>query len=461
MQQENIWWKKDLLLFSIYLCFFLFLTSCEDLIIPDPPPNPSGQTPDTISENLVVRIYFDASVSMQGFVVPNSTQYKNILRPLESVITSSWKNGKTEFFSFGENVQKIDRDRYLSVGSVDFYVEWRTYIQKIFEYEQQLVKDKIGINNTSHDSLDVDTSSNDTNDSTEENHIVVIVTDLFQDRRDVNLLVSQLKEKYIKQGVEVGLLGLRSEFDGKVYNLGTAPLPYRNKSGNPETFRPFYLLVIGKHADIAHYFDRLMANGFTDAQTIIFSRYLVNPILSFEDVTPEFDNLIRDTIAEERDPRVKEYRITNRDESSTISTKLKLILLPHVISFVPEEFDISIDAEHRPDTDGINEVSLDAQRCLQVTSTHFENDDSTELSVDFNLDSGSLLDRRIYLYSVTLRPDIDSFKEPDWCSEWDMGDERNGAKTLNLLNFVRDLTQVTVVEHEPIIAKFHFYIEKR
>ena len=82
------------------------------------------------------------------------------------------------------------------------------------------------------------------------------MTDLFQDRRDVNLLVSQLKDKYIKNGLEVGLLGLRSEFNGKVYNLGTTPILYRSTPDNPETFRPFYLLVLGRHADIAHYFDR-------------------------------------------------------------------------------------------------------------------------------------------------------------------------------------------------------------
>ena len=99
---------------------------------------------------------------------------------------------------------------------------------------------------------------------------------------------------------------------------------------------------------------------------------------------------------------------------------------------------------------------------MAVSST-LSNNDNIELSVNFNLDSGSLPDRRIYLYEIVLRPGIDTFKnkEPDWCSEWNMGDEPNGAKTLNLFNFVRDLTQVTVVEHKPMIAKFHFYIENR
>ena len=462
MQQKEIRWKTSFVLFSFYLCFLIFLTSCDTSKPdpPDPPPvDPSDMVGD-ISDKLAARIYFDASVSMQGFVVPSSTQYKNILRPLESVITSGWKNGNTEFFRFGEQVRPIDRDSYLRTGSVDFYDDLRTYIQNIFEYEDQLVGENIDINNTLEDSIDKDTPSNDINISREENRLVVIVTDLFQDRRDVNLLVSQLKDKYIKNGLEVGLIGLRSEFNGKVYNLGTTPILYRSTPDNPETFRPFYLLVLGRHADISHYFDGIIANGFPEAQTIIFSRYLVSPLLSFEDATiDKLENLNRDTIAKKSDPRVKEYRITDKNKPSQISAKLKFMLLPHVMPFDSDTLDDLITVKHS--SNGTPDVTQKAKNCLKVTSPLLQNDDSNELSIGFTLDSQSLPRKRIYLYEVTLRPGVDKFKEPEWCSEWDMGDERNGAKTLNLVNFVRDLTQVTVRMHQPIIAKFHFYIEKR
>ena len=462
MQQKEIRWKTSFVLFSFYLCFLIFLTSCDTSKPdpPDPPPvDPSDMVGD-ISDKLAARIYFDASVSMQGFVVPSSTQYKNILRPLESVITSGWKNGNTEFFRFGEQVRPIDRDSYLRTGSVDFYDDLRTYIQNIFEYEDQLVGENIDINNTLEDSIDKDTPSNDINISREENRLVVIVTDLFQDRRDVNLLVSQLKDKYIKNGLEVGLIGLRSEFNGKVYNLGTTPILYRSTPDNPETFRPFYLLVLGRHADISHYFDGIIANGFPEAQTIIFSRYLVSPLLSFEDATiDKLENLNRDTIAKKSDPRVKEYRITDKNKPSQISAKLKFMLLPHVMPFDSDTLDDLITVKHS--SNGTPDVTQKAKNCLKVTSPLLQNDDSNELSIGFTLDSQSLPRKRIYLYEVTLRPGVDTFKEPEWCSEWDMGDERNGAKTLNLVNFVRDLTQVTVRMHQPIIAKFHFYIEKR
>ena len=114
----------------------------------------------------------------------------------------------------------------------------------------------------------------------------------------------------------------------------------------------------------------------------------------------------------------------------------------------------------KPDPNGVDEVSPEARECLQVTSTLSENEDSNTLSVNFSLESSSL-ESVVYLYEVTLRPGIDTYRAPKWCSEWDMGAARDGSKTLNLVNFVRDLSQVTARMHLPKIAQFHCYIKKR
>ena len=112
--------------------------------------------------------------------------------------------------------------------------------------------------------------------------------------------------------------------------------------------------------------------------------------------------------------------------------------------------------KHKPDRNGENERSPDAMNCLEVTPTFSEN----ELTVEFALTT-SLPRKAVYLYEVTLHPAIDTYKVPDWCSDWNMGAERNGAKTLNLVNFVRGLTETTVRDHLPKIAQFYFYIKKR
>ena len=211
----------------------------------------------------------------------------------------------------------------------------------------------------------------------------------------------------------------------------------------------------------------MIATGFSDAtddvNTVIFSRYLVNPLLSFADAEIAPENLNGKIINRDhrQNPRLKQYEIVRSSDPAKISAKLEYNPLRHAMFFDSNTVEASIVAEHKPDPEGKNEISLDAQRCLEVTSSHSKNDDSNGLSVEFSLDSQSLPNNRIYLYKVTLRPGIDTFKEPDWCSDWDMRDERNGARTLNLVNFVRDLTHVTTRMHQPIIAKFYCYIEKR
>ena len=472
MQEKEIRWKTSFLFFSIYLCLFIFLTGCDTdkMGIPDPP-EPLPDLPP-VSDSLVARIYFDATLSMQGFVVPGSTHYTRICPALESAIVSGWRDETVSFFRFGERVEPIDRSTYLQVGDENFYqtdIGIKTYIEKIIENEDPLVKPQMEGSNTLEGATEIDVNNmpeEGTEADSTENRLVVIVTDLFQDNGDINRLVPELKEKCIKKGVDVGLFGLRSQFDGTVYDIGIgegSSMRYRSTPGNPETFRPFYLLVLGKHADIAHYFDRLKANGFSGAETIIFSQYLVSPLLSFDGAKIEkLENLIRDTIAEKPDSRLKEYRIRNRDRPSKISAKMKYELLPHAMPFDSNIFESPPEVEHnRYNSDERKEISQAAEKCLGVTSTFAKNGNGDELIVDFELDSRVLPRRTVYLYKVVLRPKIDTYQVPEWCSEWDMGTGRNGAKTLNLVNFVNGLTDIAVSEHQPKIAQFYFYVEKR
>ena len=480
MQRKQIRWKTCLLPFFIYLCFFAFLISCgnnKGTGIPGFQDDTSDLTPGDISDKLVARIYFDATLSMQGFVTPDSTHYTRICPSLESVIVSGWEDETVDFFRFGENVEPIDRSTYLQAGYESFYEQAhifrRTYIEAVIRHEEQFVKVQMEVNSKLEDATETDV--NDTSEATtegitptetvnerkQEGQLVVIVTDLFQDDSDITLLIDHLKEKYIKKGREVGLFGLRSQFDGTVYDIGIgegSSLHYRSTPGNPETFRPFYLLVLGKHADIAHYFDRLTANGFPEAQTIIFSRYLVSPLVSFDSAEIKTDNLNNKIINfdHSQDPRLKQYEIVRSSEPAKISAKMEYVPLPHAMPFDANTFEVPIIAEHKPDRNRENERSPDATNCLEVTPTFSENG----LTVEFALTT-SVPPKAVYLYEVTLYPAIDTYKVPDWCSGWDMGTGRNGARTLNLVNFVRGLTETTVRDHLPKIAQFYFYIKKR
>ena len=468
MQEKKIRREASFLLFSIYLCVFTFLISCDNArMVPPKFEPPRGITPGDISDRLVAHIYFDASLSMQGCIDKLSpTRYMQICPYLESVIVSGWTNGEVHFFQFGEQVKPINRDDYLTVRTARFYekenINKETFIQKIIDHADQSVGNGMEVGNTPKESTEVVPSTEEVNQSKKESRLVVIVTDLFQDKSDINLLVNQLKEKIIKNDLEVGLFGIRSEFSGYVYDLGVDSdrIDHRRSSKNPEPVRPFYLLVLGRHADIAHYFDRLTVNGFPEAHTIIFSKHLVSPLLSIDgdSIEPKLDNLISDTFRSVP-PHVKQFRIRDNAKPASISAKLVYVPLQHAMFFDSDTFEVSILAKHAPM--GETERSLEAQKCLNVTSTLSKNEEGNELTVDFKLDSQSLPRKTIYLYEVTLRPGIDTYRAPEWCSDWDMGTVRDGSKTLNLVNFVRDLSQVTARMHHPKIAEFRCYIEKR
>ncbi len=101
----------------IFICvYLLFLsTSCEKRQFAPPPPSPDpSDIFEPVSQQFRARIYIDATVSMEGFVVPGaSTNYAQILQPLESTAIGGWPNAKVEFYQFGTQVLPLQGRDYL------------------------------------------------------------------------------------------------------------------------------------------------------------------------------------------------------------------------------------------------------------------------------------------------------------------------------------------------------------
>jgi hypothetical protein len=446
--------KTGFLQLSIYLCFLILLASCgESPEIPKQPDIDRLPTPGAISEPLTARIYFDATVSMKGFVVPGATDYTRMLPHLESSVLTGWTNGKAEFFRFGTQVEPINRTTYLKVAHPEFYndatINKKTLIQEVINDETQEINNRDEVNHD-HDEANIERDEANNNHD-KANSLAVIVTDLFQDEGDINRLVAQLKEKYLQKELAVGLLGIRSQFDGTVYDAGINVPPIDHQGD-----RPFYLLVLGRHANIAHYFDQLIASGFPEAKTVLCSQYLVDSLVASEGASvSSIENLVRiESLVRPPDVRLKQFRIRKKRDPAKFSAKLKYIRLSHTMSFEPDQLEISVIAKHAPA--GQTLESPTAQACLNVTPTLVEN----ELTLDVRLTPRDL-PKGIYFYEGTLGPKIDGYRIPAWCSAWDMGLERDGSKTLNLGSFVRDLSHVAAQMHQPKIAKFYFYIEKK
>lgn len=434
----------------VYLWMLIVIGACQSCDKEHVPVLPgeidlSDDYDGTPSDVLRVRIYFDATGSMKGFVVPGQTQYTRIIPILESAVLTGWADGKAEFFRFGKWVETIDRTSYLRMQYPESYIDdisRQTFIQKVIDYETQ--------------ETDETQENQEPSDNAKADRLVVIVTDLFQAENDINLLVAPLKDRYLRNNNAVGLLGIRSQFDGFVYDSRS----HKSNIEDPESFRPFYVLALGKHADVARYFDTLIAAGLFDAKIVILSRHLTKSLASFERaLIGKTEHLVQDEIIPQTTARLKQFLIRGNPDRAMFSATLKYSPLPHVMLFDSNTIEASVVARHCPT--GQTEVSPEARNCLDMKAALT----TDGLNVTANLSPKSLPGKGIYLYEVSLYPKLSGYGIPAWCSSgkdgWDMGLEFNGSRTLNLGNLVRSLSQAAAQIYQPKIGELYFYLQKR
>jgi len=214
------------------------------------PPPPSGETDEFAAlpfSDLAMDIYVDATLSMQGFVRPGpETRYIQTLQRLENATIKGWLKSEVNFYKFGNHIATLlDRQQFLeSVARLDFYNDaqyrGRTHLEDI---------------------VDKATPGN----------LTIIVTDLFEENSDLNALERELKTKYILSGSAIGILGVKSAFDGIIYDIGLSKATSPHKG-----LRPFYVLVLGNHKDVARLIEQMQVNESGDEHFALFSQNIAN-----------------------------------------------------------------------------------------------------------------------------------------------------------------------------------------
>lgn len=198
------------------------------------------------TEKIDIDVYVDATTSMEGFAVSNASVYSQFLDQLEASALSAWRNANPQYYKFGENIKPISRSEYLSAKSdLKFYHEpgifKRTYIDSVVK-------------------------------RTDAKRLSVLVTDLFQDEGDVNIMVDRFKEKCFANNVAVGLVGVKSDFKGKVFDVRGYPTGYQLDAPD----RPFYAIVFGNQYNMELLFEALKNKPFVkEEQLLIFTKYII------------------------------------------------------------------------------------------------------------------------------------------------------------------------------------------
>ncbi|MGI4870723.1 MAG: hypothetical protein ACRYFX_06025 [Janthinobacterium lividum] len=201
---------------------------------------------DAASAKLPVDIYLDATLSMKGFSQPQNTNFSSLLDGIEAAVQNATKSSDLRFFKYGRSVARIDRQTFVNA-----------------RHSQALWEDK---------GFRSDTDFAQAVDSTKADRVSIFITDLFYSNADANKVVAAIKDKCFRKGVEMGLMGLKSDFDGYVADVQP---PVQVKGA-----RPLYLLVFGSKANINLIFSAFKNQPYAQADRILLlTRY---PVKSFQ-----------------------------------------------------------------------------------------------------------------------------------------------------------------------------------
>lgn len=430
---------KRTVIVLLMLCFVLVTSHLSaDGKAPPPPKDPSDQL-QPLSKSLQVDIFLDGSGSMRGFVTPGDfTIYAKALHVLQDTAITGSSDGQPTFTKFGTGLTSLREQGFTKAALPTFYDEQETLIDKVFE-------------------------------AASDKNLTVIVTDLFQNEADTALLIEKVRDKYLHVGLAVGIVGIRSEFSGQVYDIG---IEGRNFGYNG--LRPFYMILLGKHADIANFYELLQHNGlnkFSDTHFIIFSPYLVDQVPSFADAQfesmkkmVEVTNLVADGV---QDNRLRQFRL--KAETGSFRVALEPEALPYTLGYDGSLMDTSISIK-KFNRGKLVSLGPDSN-LIDVGGFATEKPKTGKPKIVFDTEFHGLPDPGVYLFEITLFPKLNAYNNSPWFDAWDMKTEQiaewqkdpktfKGDTTLNLERLLTGLWQANWELHRPKVAHIFCYVEK-
>ncbi|MBO3463176.1 hypothetical protein G7B40_029160 [Aetokthonos hydrillicola Thurmond2011] len=431
--------------------------SCNPPVFSSPPPK---------SEHLAINIYVDGTPSMEGYVNNDTkSRYNQTLDLLDSTFLLS--NAKITYNRLGNDIQPITRDQFEKDTQLATFYNGR---DPRYPKLQETAIDKA-----------ITTAKN--------NQLSVIITDLYQEDSDITKVSKEIKKNYlnaekVKQGYAVGILAIKSEFNGTIYNedVQKSNFDYNTKGQPSERYHPFYALFLGKYSDIEYFFTKMFKDGgqlVKDSNSIIFSpNYIFEKALQFPS---SLDNNLPKAIDIKRPVSLQYKKILVEKKNAEPIDILEIgkkehqeISLNYDVPFSPFNYTLPFDDSSiktklkidsfntfRQKLDKNNDRSL--QQALQISKFSI-NENSKNISFLTTIDPKKM-GSGIYFFTVdTIATDLQ--KQP-WWEAWNSTDinKTDGSKTLNILKFLEQLKSLTTElmeeeNREPVIGRFCYAIQK-
>ena len=393
------------------------------------PPLP-GTLPEALtSEKIDTDIYFDATVSMKGFTTLATGNVYLTLPDLLGDLGGAM--GETNFFAFGEEIHPLDRVNYRRFTTPEVYTEPITAVANVI-------------------------------DRADMNHLSIIVTDLFESESDWSNVTQKLREKFFANHLAVAVIGIKNSFHGEIFDVGLNAAKFNYDSwDNPDRFRPFYLLVMGRDD-----FVKIFLRKFNERQTLpndtcylLLSENLTeNPsdFSSFElgDVENFYSD---DTLG--LDGRTKEFGLDKFADAASFMISWQYQPPLGACSLDLSEVDTSVEIFSVDGEDWTPRNKNDVRVTLLKDDRQAQ---SFLLKVSLTPEN-SLAEGKLNFVRIKIMPTERGYKLPPWIDLWSVNVDASaksfdGSKTVNLSRLLGSLKDSVFAASRPALMQINFVV---
>lgn len=415
--------------FFLIICAAILLVGCGNQVQTVPPL--PGTLPNilTAPEKVDTDIYFDATVSMRGFTTQSAGNVYLTLPDLLGDLCGSM--GTVNFYGFGEQIRPLDGRSYRQFTSPDVYTEAITAVANVV-------------------------------DRADTNHLSIIVTDLFESESDWSNVAQKIRDKFFANHLSVAIIGIKNSFSGEIFDVGLNAAKFNyNSFDNPDRYRPFYLLIMGRD-DVVKNFLRKFNERQTlpnDTGYLLLSENLTEAASDFSNFElGDVENFYSDDTLG-LDSRVKEFGLDNFNEAASFmfswNYQPPLGACPLDLSAVDtaiENFSITGEEWTPLDKNDVRVSLLKDDRQAELFLVKVALTPEKSLAED-----------KLNFVRIKVMPTEQGYKLPAWVELWSVnvdGAAKNfdGSKTVNLTRVLGSLKDSIFMASSPALMNINFVV---
>lgn len=426
------------LIFSALIIFAtIFISSCgsNNELIPTSPPKEIIPVSEPLPpfEKIESDVYFDATVSMQGYTKLDAG---NVYRALpDSLNDICGRMGGVKFYSFGEKIKPLKEREYRRFSSPEPYVETVTSIYNVI-------------------------------DKSDPARLSIIVTDLFENDADWSSIAQKIREKYFASNLAAAVVGIKNSFNGEIFDVGFNAAKFRYDSNiSPERFRPFYLLVLGQEEAVQKFIQLFKERQTLPNETeyLLLSKNLVPAVSNFSDATAfePVNFFVNEKFKFEENPEYDGVQEFGLDSFSAPASLTIHFYYKEPFATCPLNLrKVNSSAKIFYLNDG--EWTARNKNDVQVELTPAEGTENSYIAKLELTPEKSLAEEKINFVQILISPAAKTYQLPDWVSAWNMDElsaNFDGSKTANLVQMLSSLKDSAVDSNNSALVNLKFVVD--